>query len=826
MTERTPEGTPEAAAEAVVRISVRDLAEFVHRSGGLSPLVYSGLTAADGSRTHRLFFQEMERRHAEGRLACEVAVRTDHAAAGMVLRVGGRVDAVLEENGGRTVLEAKSVTGDFDALPPGGDPVHWAQALLYAHLLSLDPSAPPVRRVAIVYVAADTLEYRELSRPADPADLARFFDETARTYCDWAKRLTAQRERRDASIGALAFPYPSVRPGQRRFMQEVLGAVRRRSALLVQAPTGTGKTISALFPALKALPKGFCSRIFYLTAKTSTRFSAEKALDDLRERGLSLKAVTLTAKEKLCLCPEMYCDSQRCKYATGYYDRLRPALSDLLGNDAIRREEVVRTAQAFALCPFELSLDASLYCDCVIADYNYVFDPRIRLERFFGEDAAGYALLVDEAHNLPDRSREMHSAAVTWRRLAAAKKAAAGQDPGILRALSAVERYLVSLGEAMKADAPGLPAVEPGIAPKDVVSMGTFRATRAQPEALAAVLRRLVATCRDAVEAMAPGRPRRVIQEFLFEAWFFLRVLDELFDGTYVTTADAGPEGLAVRLMCLDASRRVRDVWLDRHAAVFFSATMSPPDYFAGLLCGPRAEDRPERLMLSSPFPQDNLLLLTAESVSTKFADRPASLQAVAAYVREATGRRVGNYLVYLPSFAYLKAVVDAYRAMLRGPSAGTTDVLVQEQGMPEAQREAFLARFSSYGERTLVAFAVLGGVFGEGIDLVGEKLTGVVVVGVGLPQLCGEREVMKDYFANALGSGFEFAYMYPGFNKVQQAAGRVIRTDTDRGFVLLVDERYGRPEYRMLFPDDWRPVEAPTPKEAGDRIAEFFDAG
>ncbi len=821
---QAPSSSAEEKDSANVRISVRELAEFVHRSGGLSSLVYSGLTAADGSRTHRLFFKEMERRHGEDVLTVEVAVKGEHVADGVVLRVAGRADALLEEHGTRTVLEAKSVLTDLSDLPDGGEPVHWAQALLYGYLLDAAPDAPsPVRRVALVYVSADTLEYREFSRSVDSELLARFFRETAAVYCDWAKRLESHRQLRDRSLAALAFPYSSIRPGQKRFMQETLGAIRRNAALLVQAPTGTGKTISALFPAVKSLPRAFCSKIFYLTAKTSTRFSAEKALDDLRAKGMVLKSVTLTAKEKLCLCPEIYCDPNRCRYALGYYDRIRTALTDLHRHDAIRREEVLATAEAFTVCPFELSLDISLFCDAIIADYNYVFDPRIRLERFFGEDSAGFALLVDEAHNLPERSRAMYSAELSSGRLAAARRAAVGQDPAIARSLGSVARYFVTLKEAFQADGQAIPDVEAGIGPTEVVAMGSFRATRKKPEALAAMLQRVVAVCRDPVEAMPSGKARRSLQEFLFECYFFLRVFEEFFDGSYVTTVESGPEGFAIRLMCLDASKRVRDTYLDCHAAVFFSATMSPPDYFASLLCGPRSEDRPEKLVLASPFPEENLLLLSVENVSTKYASRAASLPAVASYVQAAVSQRIGNYLVYLPSFDYLRSVSAAYRTLLRGKAEKSTDVVVQSPNMVEAQREAFLNRFSTFGERTLVAFAVLGGVFGEGIDLVGEKLTGVVVVGVGLPQLCGEREVMKDYYATTFGSGFEFAYMYPGFNKVQQAAGRLIRSDSDRGFILLVDERYGKPEYRQVFPDEWHPIEAVSPREVAQRVREFF---
>jgi DNA excision repair protein ERCC-2 len=608
-------------------------------------------------------------------------------------------------------------------------------------------------------------------------------------------------------------------------MQETLGAVRRRSALLVQAPTGTGKTISALFPAVKSLPRNYCDRIFYLTAKTSTRFSAEKALDDMRAKGMVLKSLTLTAKEKICLCPEMYCDPNRCRFAVGYYDRLRSALGDLYQADAIRREEVVRTAEVFQVCPFELSLDISLQCDVIIADYNYVFDPRIRLERFFGEEAAGgYALLVDEAHNLPERSRGMYSAEITSGGLAAARRAAVGQDPMIARALGSIARYMLTCSDDLKAEGPGISAVEPTFTEKDVVAMGPFRASRRKPEALVNLLRRFVAVCRDPIDALPAGRNRRNLQDFFFECMFFLRVQEEFFDATYVTTADSSPTGLALRLMCLDASRRVRDTYLDKHSAIFFSATMSPPDYFAGLLCGPRTEDRPEKLLLSSPFPEENLLLLCVETLSTKYAARSSSLPAVASHILAATSQRTGNYLVYLPSFDYLRSVAYAYQSLLHGEAESKgIDIVVQSQGMDEAKREAFLERFSHFGKRTLVAFAVLGGVFGEGIDLVGERLTGVVIVGVGLPQLCGEREVMKDYFANAFGSGFEFAYMYPGFNKVQQAAGRLIRSDSDRGFILLLDERYGKPEYRSLFPDEWHPVEATTSKEVAERISEFF---
>ena len=825
MVDPTP-ATPDGGTGPVVRVSVRGLAEFVHRCGGLSALVYSGLTAADGTRTHRLFFKEFEARHEAGSLSCEVPVAGEHRSGGMRLQVTGRADALLSEPDGMTLLEAKSVSADLADLPEEGEPVHWAQAMIYAHLLEVSAEAGShVVRVALVYVSADTLEYREHMRSVDRETLRRFFEKTAETFCDWANRVTDYRARRDASLETLPFPYPNIRSGQKRFMQEALGAIRRKSPLLVQAPTGTGKTVSALYPAVKSMARRFCDRIFYLTAKTSTRFAAEKSLDDMRKCGLVMKSVSLTAKEKICLCPELYCDTRRCRFALGYYDRIKGALSDLYRSDSVKREELLATASTHGVCPFELSLDLALYSDIVIADYNYVFDPRIRLERFFGEDSSGYALLVDEAHNLPERSRGMYSASITSGRLSAARRAAVGLDPRIARSLGSVARYLSDCSADLKAGGPGLPCVEASIDAREVASMGLFRATRKKPDSLAAALWRFVSSCRDPIDALPPGSPKRALQDFFFECSFFLKIYEEFFDATYVTTSEAGPGGLAIRLMCLDASSRVRDTYLDRHSAVFFSATMSPPDYFAGLLCGPRTEDRPERLILPSPFPEENLLLLTVESVSTKYASRASSLPAVADCILAAVSQHTGNYLVYLPSFEYLKATVTAFQMLLhRESSADAFDVLVQTQGMDEWQRESFLERFSQFGHRTLVAFAVLGGVFGEGIDLVGERLSGVVVVGVGLPQLCGEREVMKDYYANVFGSGFEFAYMYPGFNKVQQAAGRVIRSDSDRGFILLVDERYGREDYRTLFPAEWHPIEAPTSEEVAARIGEFFE--
>ncbi len=808
-------------------ITVRALAEHVHRTGGLSPLTFSGISGTEGTRLHTRVFNDLKNQYQPSSVDTEITLSKEIAFGELMLAVRGRADCVVHqirpgENEEITLLEIKSASGNFTEIGEILLPVHWAQAMLYAHLYFETRRDLSGFFLSLRYVSIETLKFVEEKKWVKRDEAASFFAKTCESYIAFAKDLVRYRRERDASIAVLSFPYPNARPGQKAFMHEVVSAISHISTLFVEAPTGIGKTISALFPAIKSLGHGKCDKIFYLTAKTATRSVAEKALSDLREKGLVLRSITLQAKESMCPCPDIYCDTKQCAYAAEYYTKLPQAIGVLLMYDEITPALVIKTALKFRLCPHELSLDVSLLCDAIIGDYNHAFNPRVKLERYFNGPEMHHALLIDEAHNLVDRSRDMFTSALTFSSLAACRKALMGMDAKVDGYMADLYSYFQILLNGILRGEDGLSLVEKEIQPKDIIASQEFRAARSIPRMLYKVLWKFCYFLRPVLDALPAGQIRKDVLAFYFDARFFLTVIEIYFDESYILSAEAvkgnpsaGMENeLTVTLSCLDASEKIHKLITDQHSAVFFSATLSPTFYYTSMLIGDKNAMDAKTLTLSSPFPPENLAVGIMKTVRTTYHERNYSVEKVTDAILTVTKGKIGNYLIYLPSFAYLKMLSEAVRGRLTESGNDDTDILVQTPSMNSRQKEEFLLRFEQFGTRTLFAFAVLGGHFGEGIDLVGERLSGVLIVGVGLPLLCPQREIMRQYFGEKFGDGFGFAYRFPGWEKVLQAAGRVIRNEEDTGFVFLMDERYDKPDYRMLFPEHWHPQIVSEPEE------------
>jgi DNA excision repair protein ERCC-2 len=509
----------------------------------------------------------------------------------------------------------------------------------------------------------------------------------------------------------------------------------------------------------------------------------------------------LTAKDKICLNPEAACDPEECPYAKGYYDRVRGAIEDVFHQDGWTRALVEEYARRHRVCPFEFQLDLSLLADGIICDYNYVFDPRVYLRRFFAEEegeGGSYAFVIDEAHNLVDRAREMFSAVLSKRPVLAVKQKLSlqGSRKTAHPALHALYQALRDLNQRLIEERKR--CAEEGTQE----GKGTaFLVREDAPEELYPVVRRFLVSAEAALASPAVKLPASCEDELLdlyFAAHSFLRTA-EYYDGDYRTYCEQDGNEISVKLFCVNPARLLQQALARGRSAVFVSATLTPLDYFRTVLGGDASS---ASVRLPSPFPQENLRVLLNANIATTYQKRALSYDGIAEQVAELVRAKVGNYLVYFPSYRYLREVHA--RFCDRNPQA---TVLAQNEHMSDRDREEFLDAFSRFGERTLVGFAVLGGVFGEGIDLTGERLSGVVIVGVGLPQICAEREIIREYFNGENGRGFEYAYMYPGMNKVLQAAGRVIRSETDRGVILLIDERFQRYAYRELFPPEWRPL-------------------
>lgn len=813
-----------AVAKPRYEAPVRELVEFVLRQGDLGgerEFVGRGRALA-GTRGH----QRVQRSRPEGYLK-EVSLFHEIETEDFILRVSGRIDGLLVTGDQVLLEEIKTVQGHWDG---AANPLHWAQAKIYGYIYGQREN---LERIALqlTYLHLDTGELTEFRESPTFAELCAFFQATVSVYLEWIRELNQFRQLRDASIQALKFPFPRYRPGQRELAVAAYRTMARGGRLFLEAPTGIGKTISVLLPSVKALGENKVERIYYLTARTVGRGIAEKAFADLRQAGLRLRTLTLTAREKICVQAGQPCDPHLCPLARGYYDHLKPAMRAALGREEITRPAIEAVAREHQVCPFELALDIASWVDAVIGDYNHVFDPAAYLRRHFSEQAENYVFLIDEAHNLVDRARDMFSADLEGRELRALARAVKPAAPGCAKALNRLSTALrkacltsEALEPAEPADLPELDlfAFAKEVVPKILASSTgptrltspTLRTTRDLPQDWLPLLEDALDEAEAWLVQNQPADFREELLQLFFRLLAFSRTA-ELYNERFVTILDSA-QGGRVRLFCLDPSQLLAEGLARGKSAIFFSATLAPVDYYRTLLGG--AESDPS-LQLDSPFAPENLAVLMHDRIRTQYKHREGTLGEVVRMIGAFVAERRGNYLVYLPSYQYLTAAQEQFRA-----ACPEVALLVQSPKMTEPEREAFLAAFRADHDQTLVGFAVLGGIFGEGIDLVGDRLIGAVIVGVGLPQLCVERDLIRGYFDETQGSGFDYAYTFPGMNRVLQASGRVIRSETDRGAVLLIDTRFNETRYRRLFPKWWHPQRVRSENDVRQAVRSFWE--
>ncbi|MBC8599336.1 ATP-dependent DNA helicase [Lachnospiraceae bacterium BX10] len=776
-----------------VRISVRALVEFVLRSGDIDNR-RSGAAQKDamaaGTRIHKKIQKRMG-----GNYRAEVPLK--YAALDeeedIELLVEGRADGIFEEDGIVTIDEIKGVYMDLERLT---EPVavHMAQAMCYGYFYCCDRNLDGVR-IQLTYCNLETEEIRRFHEDRSKEELEAWFRSVIHEYFKWARYLCHHELQRNQSISGLEFPFP-YREGQRDLAVAVYKTISRKKRLFIQAPTGIGKTLSTIFPAVQAMGAGKASKVFYLTAKTITRTVAEEAFRILRSRGLVFTAVTITAKEKLCPMEKAECNPEACPYAKGHFDRVNEAVFDILHlEQEMDRETVLRYAEKYRVCPFEFCLDISSWTDGIICDYNYVFDPNVRLKRYFADGASGdYLFLVDEAHNLVSRAREMYSASVYKEDFLEVKRIIKGKSPRLERQLDRCNKLLLS----MKRECGDWQLLE------DVTG-------------LAAGIMTAFSYMETFMEEFPEFPERETVLDFYFCLRDFLNVYEEL-DGHYRIYEENREDGsFLVRLFCVDPSRLLSRCMDQGASTILFSATLLPVRYYKTLLSG-NQEDY--AVYVNSPFPEENRLLMVAEDVSSRYTRRsPSEYRKVADYIRIVTQSRPGNYMVFFPSYQYMGEIEEILEE-----EPLKADLLVQGQGMGEAEKAEFLEEFEKERSHSLAAFCVMGGVFSEGIDLKEERLIGVIVVGTGLPMVCVEQEVLKGYFDETEEKGFDFSYQYPGMNKVLQAAGRVIRTPGDRGVILLLDDRFLRRDHLELFPREWEHFQVVNRGNAARCLEDFWN--
>ncbi len=741
------------------------------RSGDLRTDFFGSISAIEGLRAH----QQIQRKRPPCYQA-EVPVSFAAAHADFQLCVTGRIDGVLIEDSRTVIEEIKSTRRALEEIAQNPNPVHWGQVQCYAYMWAAQEKVSSIV-ARLTYVSLENGQTRELERVWDMTALELFFNDLLDRYLAWMASQAHWIKLRDRSIQQLAFPFDSYRTGQRDMAVAVYRTIREKGQMLVQAATGIGKTVAALFPAIKALSEHLADKVVFLTARSTGRLAAESALRLLTGKGLRIKSVTLTAKDKICFYPQSDCAPEECVCARGYFDRINAALSDALTHDALTRDRIERIALDHTVCPFEFSLELVNWADCVICDYNYAFAPGVRLQHLFDEESGRHAVLVDEAHNLVDRSREMFSAQLAKESVLALRRLLKHEIPAIHRSLGAINTWMAGMRRRCN-------EADHWLVEEDL------------PVILIERLRDFLRAAEKWLALNARTSFRDALLDLFFDVLHFVRVT-EIFDQGYTVTYQASSKDLQVKLFCIDPSHQLRLAWQRCRSAILFSATLTPGGYFQSVL---GCHEQATMLNLPSPFPPSNLGVFVADQISTLFREREISSRAVTSAIANFVQQRVGHYMLYFPSYQYLRLVHDLF-----SQECAELETVIQTPEMDEDERMAFLSRFKKGVSQTLVGFAVMGGIFGEGIDLKGERLTGAVIVGVGLPGLSLERDLIRDYYNSTRKCGFEFAYQYPGINRVLQAAGRVIRSEKDQGVVLLIDQRYGHHRYRTLLPRHWK---------------------
>ena len=781
------------AEKRLVRISVRNLVEFVLRSGDIDNRHSAGAqkeAMLAGGRIHRKIQKRMGANY-RAEVPLKFSVEDDEQE--ITLLVEGRADGIMEEEGIVTIDEIKGMYMDVSRLE---EPImiHLAQAMCYGYFYCCDKALDGIR-LQITYANLDTEEIKRFHVDRSKEELEQWFQCVVHEYFKWARYQYHHELVRNGSIRGLEFPF-SYREGQRDLVVSVYKTIARRKKLFIQAPTGIGKTLSTVFPSVKAIGEGKGEKLFYLTAKTITRTVAEEALKILRSKGLVFSSVTITAKEKLCPLEKMECNPDACPYAKGHFDRVNEAVFDILHMEQeMTREKILEYAEKYQVCPFEFCLDISNWTDGIICDYNYVFDPNVRLKRYFADGNKGeYVFLIDEAHNLVSRAREMYSAAIVKEDVLEVKRIIKGKSLKLEKQLDKCNQILLN----MKRECEEWEICE------DITG-------------LAASIMSVFTEMETFMEDFPEFEGRDTVLDFYFCLRDFLNVYEQLDDHYRIYAEHIGTSCFRVRMLCVNPARILSQCMGQGCSTVLFSATLLPIKYYKTLLSG---NEDDYAVYANSPFQEEKRLLMVAADVSSRYTRRTESeYRKVAEYIRTVAAGRRGNYMVFFPSYQYMTEMEAIFEEMPL-----EADLIVQGQGMGEADRKEFLEEFEREREHSLVAFCVIGGVFSEGIDLKEERLIGVIIVGTGLPMVCVEQEILKGYFDETEERGFDFAYQYPGMNKVLQAAGRVIRTHEDEGVILLLDDRFLRRDYLELFPREWEHYHLVNRNNVSQCIADFWE--
>lgn len=758
----------------ILELSVHELVDFLLRTGDIDNRIYNSSTMQEGTLIHALYQSRQSANYLSEYFLSETFNVDDFE-----LTLEGRADGIIDLGNSAVIDEIKSTVVPLEEYYESQKEWHLGQAKCYALMYAHQKGYGSVS-IKLTYI--HQIDKSTLVKTFDylTSELERDIDNLLKEYVDFFKIIFEKKIKRNESAKTLEFPFSNFRDGQKELAKYTYGIAKKGGILFVEAPTGIGKTISTLFPSVKSFASSENDKIFYLTAKNSGKDMAFNAAKLLLSNGLKASAIEILAKDKVCFCPGKACNPDECPYAKDYYTKIRKIIKDsIINRNLFSTEDIIAIAQHNAICPFELSLDLSLYNDIIVCDYNYFFDPIVYLKRFFDSDASNVLILVDEAHNLVPRARSMYSASFDSFTYKKVKHSLIHfEHKKFKNAQKRMTKFFNQFND--------FPIGETKI---EMLSRSDLKG-----------IENYLVACSD-INKNHHGVVTDEFTDFYFELNKFFKLIDFYDDAFALFVSKKNEKDCRINLFCIDPSEHIKRTVNQVKGKIFFSATLSPTEYYIDVIG--RYNFNP-MLVLPSPFKKENLKLLVAPKVSTRYKNRQQTAPLVANYIKEFISHKVGNYLIYVPSYEYLDLILP-YLA------SDDFELIVQEKDMSEDEKEQFLSCFVDSPKKTMLGIAVLGGAFSEGIDLEGERISGVAVVGVGLPQLCFERNLIKDYYDKTKKKGYEYAYISPGINKVMQALGRVIRSEKDRGIALLIDDRYLTEEYHDLFKTTYSHYEVVT---------------
>jgi DNA excision repair protein ERCC-2 len=767
-----------------IKLSVRELVGYAHMSGDIGADSISLERALEGTRIHKLIQNQMGDEYKR-----EYHLKHEFNYNDIDFEIEGRADGIITNENGVVVDEIKSTYKPIDTINEFNyDYSHMSQALCYGYFYCAKESVEKIA-VQLRYCNIDTEEIKIIKNDYTFDELKTIFYDLIDIYLEWAKLRIEHYIAKRKTIDEILFPFDSYRHGQRNLLVAVYQTINNKKKLFVQAPTGIGKTISVLFPAIKALNSNNNSKICYLTAKSSTKQMAEDTIMKLQDRGLKLRTTVITAKEKICCNDSFNCDAEVCPYAKDYYSKLNKVLLNAIkGEFMYNREYIEKIAKEYIVCPFELSLELGYSSDVVICDYNYYFDPRVAFKREDFQDNTNDILLIDEAHNLEDRTRNMYSCELIKEKFYEVYKevkTVSHLDKSIVKAIKNINAEFVLLKKELEND-------------------NENKVLADSPESLLKTLRVFVTKTEKWMNEKKLYKNEK-LEELYFESIFFIK-LSELFDENFCYYLEKGSNNtlkntFKIKIFLINTSEILKVILKNAYSAIFFSATLTPLKYYRQILGGDIKEDK--LLMLDSPFVIDRLNLVVTGNLSMKYTIRDSNIDKICEYIHTVVNNKIGNYIVFFPSYAYLNKVSEVYHSLYDYNKDNQAFYINNSAPLQETEQLDILNKF--YNQKNVILFTVVGGVFSEGINLPNDILIGAIVIGTGIPQISFERNLIKNFFDKKYNSGYDFAYKYPGFNKVLQSVGRVIRTEEDRGIALLIDSRLLQNTYLELFPNHWK---------------------